>query len=164
MFGISQEQQCSLHLHFCVNLPENISILTGPDSSSLWLTIAEPQELALLPVSAVGPSSQRFISLLFLIKHEFGAKLHPTVYLRKIKCWKSCFVPVKSVQKNWTQRAYCILVFLSLWALLISANRRGFAVSLVCLWYAETLFPGTTAGSTPLSCLTRLGFPDIRLP
>lgn len=112
-----------------------------------------------------GPSSQRFISLLFLIKYEFWAKLHPTVYLRKIKCQKSCFGPVKSVQKNWAQRAYCILFFLSVRGLLISANQRGFAVSsVVCLWYAETLLPGTAAGSSPLSCSTHLGLSNIRLP
>lgn len=164
MFGIPQEEQCSLHLHLHVNPPENISIHAGPGSSSLWLTIAEPQELVLLPLSAVGPSSQRLISLLFLIKCEFGAKLHPTVYLRKIKCQKSCSGPVRSVQKSWAQRAFCILFFLSVRVLLISANRRGFAVSsLLCLWYAETPFLGTAAGSTPLSCSTHFGLSDIRL-
>lgn len=113
MFGIPQEEQCSLCLHLCVNPPENIFILNGSDASSVWLSIAKPQDLALLPLSVVGPFSQRSISLLFLIKYEFGATLHPTVYLRKIKCQKSCFGFVKSGQKNWSQRAYCILFFLS---------------------------------------------------
>lgn len=34
------------------------------------------------------------------MKNESGGKLHPTVYLGKNKCQKSCFGPVKSVQKN----------------------------------------------------------------
>lgn len=118
VFGFPQQEQCSLRLHLCVNLPENISVLTGPDfllavTNHCWATGVSVDAL-----KHCVPIFSKVYLFAFLIKYEFGAKLHPTVYLRKIKCQKSCFGLMKSVQKNRAQRLYCILFFLLVWILL----------------------------------------------
>lgn len=139
--------------------PENISILIGPDFASPWLTITEPRVsgAALKRCGAVFSKVPLFAFFFFLINYEFGAKLHPTVYLRKIKCQKSCFGPVKSVQKNWAQRAYCILFFP-----LCPSSSNICELEKLCSADSEVdavccnAFPGAAAGSTPI-CWTHLG-------